>query len=323
MYDYLRKGIITLSALGMTLSPLALHKNQVQADESLKVGVIQYVEHESLDQNYQGFVDGLKEAGYEEGKNLELNYVNAAGDNTNLQSMSESVGKNSDYLFAIATPVAQALANIEKEKPIYISSVTDPVSAGLVESLEKPNTNVTGTIDAGPLKEQVALISQVAPNAKKVGLIYNSGEANSVSEAKLAKKELEAAGYQVAEQTVTSTNDISQVMQSLVADKVDALFTVTDNTIASAMTLVGDMAIEAKLPLVGGSKDMVLNRGLVTYGLDYYELGKQTAKMLVDQVKSGKDTKDIPIQTAAKLDLVVNKDVAQALGIDPESIKTE
>lgn len=313
------------SKLMMLLGMLALvlgYVSPVSAAESLKVGVLQYVEHESLNATYQGFIDGLKEAGYEEGKNLEVDFLNAAADNANLQSMSEKLVNNNDVLFAIATPVAQALANVAGDKPLYFSAVTDPVSAGLVESLEKPGKNVTGTIDAAPIEEQVKLLQKVAPEAKTIGLLYNSGEANSLSEAKRAKEQLTAAGLKVEEATVASTNDISQVMGSLVS-KVDAIFTVTDNTVASAMTLVGDLAIEAKLPIVGGSEDMIVENGLVTYGLNYYNLGKQTAAMVVKQQKEQLKVSEMAVETASENNLIINEKVAQALGIDITNLKME
>ena len=175
----------------------------------------------------------------------------------------------------------------------------------------------TGTTDAGPIEDQVALLQAVVPDAERVGIIYNSGEANSMSEAEKATAALEAAGIEVVEATVTSTNDISQVMSGLVNDDVDAVFTVTDNTIASAMTLVGDLALEAELPIIGGSKDMALANGLTTYGLDYYELGKQTAGMLVEIIESGEI---IPVESADTLELVVNEENAETLGLDLSNI---
>lgn len=318
MYRYLRKLMTGLVMAGTVVS---LGQN-VQAVESISVGVLQYVEHPSLDQNYKGFVDGLKEAGYEEGKNLTLNYINASANTSNLQSMSEKLAGN-DYLFAIATPAAQALANVVTDKPIYFSAVTDPVSAGLVKSLDKPGTNLTGTIDAGPLAEQIDLIKIIVPEATKVGLIYNSGEANSVSEADKAQQILKEKGLTTVVATVTSTNDINTAMTSLIDKKVQAIFTVTDNTIASAMSLVGSLAIDAKIPIIGGSKDMILENGLATYGLDYYELGKQTAKMLVNQIEKGTPIQDIPVEKAANLEVVLNQEVGKQLGLDMEKIKAE
>ncbi|WP_338490195.1 ABC transporter substrate-binding protein [Ruoffia tabacinasalis] len=314
MYRYLKTALVSLLALGTIAAPMSA---EAQDQEEINVGVLQFVEHESLDQNYQGFIDGLEEAGYVEGENLTLNYLNASGDTANLQSMSENVTNSSDYIFAIATPAAQAIANVEQKKPVLFSSVSDPVGAGLVENLEEPEANITGTTDAGPIEDQVALLQAVVPDAERVGIIYNSGEANSMSEAEKATAALEAAGIEVVEATVTSTNDISQVMSGLVNDDVDAVFTVTDNTIASAMTLVGDLALEAELPIIGGSKDMALANGLTTYGLDYYELGKQTAGMLVEIIESGEI---IPVESADTLELVVNEENAETLGLDLSNI---
>ena len=314
MYRYLKTALVSLLALGTIAAPMSA---QAQDQEEINVGVLQFVEHESLDQNYQGFIDGLEEAGYVEGENLTLNYLNASGDTANLQSMSENVTNSSDYIFAIATPAAQAIANVEQKKPVLFSSVSDPVGAGLVQNLEEPEANITGTTDAGPIEDQVALLQAVVPDAERVGIIYNSGEANSMSEAEKATAALEAAGIEVVEATVTSTNDISQVMSGLVNDDVDAIFTVTDNTIASAMTLVGDLALEAELPIIGGSKDMALANGLTTYGLDYYELGKQTAGMLVEIIESGEI---IPVESADTLELVVNEENAETLGLDLSNI---
>lgn len=314
MYRYLKTALVSLLALGTIAAPMSA---EAQDQEAINVGVLQFVEHESLDQNYQGFIDGLEEAGYVEGENLTLNYLNASGDTANLQSMSENVTNSSDYIFAIATPAAQAIANVEQTKPVLFSSVSDPVGAGLVQNLEEPEANITGTTDAGPIEDQVALLQAVVPDAKRVGIIYNSGEANSVSEAEKATATLEEAGIEVVEATVTSTNDISQIMSGLVNDDVDAVFTVTDNTIASAMSLVGDLALEAELPIIGGSKDMTLANGLTTYGLDYYELGKQTAGMLVEIIESGEI---IPVESADILELVVNEENAETLGLDLSNI---
>ncbi len=314
-----QKWVSVIIALATVLLGVIAPFN-VFAQDSISVGILQYVEHDSLNQTREGFIDGLAEAGYVEGENLTLNYLNAAADNANLQTMSETLANDNDYLFAIATPAAQSLANVENETPIYFSAVSDPMGSGLVESLEVPGKNVTGTTDAGPIAEQVELLISIVPEAETIGIIYNSGEANSNSEAEKAIAAMEEKGLSVAESTVTSTNDISQAMSALV-ENVDAIFTVTDNTIASAMPLVGDMAIEANLPLIGGSKDMTLENGLATYGLDYYELGKQTAQMLIRQIEEGTDTAEIPVESAAVLELVVNEEYAEAIGIDPTSIQ--
>lgn len=312
MYDYMKRMMVMVAGLLI----LGLSGPGVAAQEELRIGILQYVEHDSLNQSYQGFVDELAAQGYQEGDNLILNYINASGDSNNLQSMSENVAKGVDYIYTIATPAAQGIANIEKEIPIYFTAVSDPVGAGLVESLEAPGGNVTGTTDAGPIQDQVDLLLDIVPHAQRIGLIYNSGEVNSVTEADRAKEAMAEAGLEVIEATVTGTNDIAQVMGSLVDQDLDAIFTVTDNTLASAMALVGDLALDAGLPLIGGSKDMALENGLATYGLDYYELGRQTAQMLLRQLESGQDTADIPVETADTLEVVINEANADALGLD-------
>lgn len=320
-YRYLMSIVVSALALGSLVMSFVIPAAFVSAQEDvINIGILQYVEHDSLDANREGFIDGLKEAGYVDGENIKINVLNAAADNSNLQTMAETLGNSNDYIFAIATPAAQAVANVVTDIPVYFSSVTDPVDAGLVESLEKPGGNVTGTTDGGPITEQVDLLLSIVPEAERIGIIYNSGETNSLGEATKAADYIESLGKEPVVSTVTSTNDISQAMSALVSE-VDAIFTVTDNTIASAMPLVGDLAKEAGLAVVGGSKDMVVENGLATYGLDYYELGKQTAQLLVKQIEEELDTADIPVESAAVLELVVNEAYAEAIGIDPTSIK--
>lgn len=320
-YRYLMSLVVSILTVGSLIMLVSNLVPLISAQEDvINIGILQYVEHDSLDANREGFIAGLNEAGYVDGENIKINVLNAAADNSNLQTMAETLGNSNDYIFAIATPAAQAVANVVTDIPVYFSAVTDPVDAGLVESLEKPGSNVTGTTDGGPITEQVDLLLSIVPEAERIGIIYNSGETNSLGEATKAAEYIESLGKEPVVSTVTSTNDISQAMSALVSD-VDAIFTVTDNTIASAMPLVGDLAKEAGLAVVGGSKDMVVENGLATYGLDYYELGKQTAQLLVKQIEEELDTADIPVESAAVLELVVNEAYAEAIGIDPTSIE--
>lgn len=320
-YRYLMSVVVSILALGNIVLPSLGHMQTVNAqDDILNIGILQYVEHDSLDANREGFIAGLNEAGYVDGENINITVLNAAADNSNLQTMAETLANDNDYIFAIATPSAQAVANVVTDIPVYFSAVTDPVDARLVESLDQPGGNVTGTTDGGPITEQVDLLLSIIPDAQKIGIIYNSGETNSLGEATKAVEYIESLDKEAVVSTVTSTNDINQAMSALVSE-VDAIFTVTDNTIASAMPLVGDLAKEAGLAVVGGSKDMIVENGLATYGLDYYELGKQTAQMLIKQIDEKLETADIPVESAAVLELVVNEDYADAIGIDPASIQ--
>lgn len=290
----------------------------VSAQETIKIGVLQTVEHEALDAVLKGFEETLEASDF--GDQIEIDVQNASGDMANLQSMAEKLSRDSDILFAIATPAAQALATVETEKPIFIAAVTDPVAAGLAESLEEPGRNVTGTSDMAPIKEQVDLLTRNFPDAKKVGIIYNSSEVNSVVLAELATAELEAKGLSVEEGTVTSSNDIAQVMGALVKN-VDAMFMVTDNTIDSAIALVGDIAKEAQIPTIGSSDSVVQANGLATLSNSYEDYGVQTANMVIKMLSENLDPATMPIELADKLNLVVNEEFAKALGLNPEDIK--
>ena len=289
------------------------------ANKELAIGILQLMDHESLNASRQGFVDVLEEAGYLEGENLTLDYQNAQGDQANLQTMSERLAGDNDLILAIATPAVQSLANIEKDTPILFTAVTDPVDAGLVASLEKPGANITGTTDAGPIEEQVKLLLSVAEDAENIGIIYNSSEPNSVIQAEQAKSILEENDQNVVVLTVYSTNDVQQAMESLAQD-VDGVYIPTDNTLASTMATVAQVAKNYKLPVVAAAADQVLDGGLATYGIDYYELGRQTGEMALDILENGATTADMAVQSSKNLELVVNEEMAEALGIDPASI---
>lgn len=287
--------------------------------ENVNVGILQYMEHDSLSKAREGFVSELEEAGYIEGENLTLNYQNAQGDQANLQSMSESLAGDNEVILSIATPAAQSLATVTQEDPILFTAVTDPVDAGLVAENEVPGGNVTGTSDMVPIEEQVALLLSLASDAETIGIIYNSSEPNSKIQADLAQEAIEAEGLEVKALTVTTTNDVQQVMTTL-AQEVDAVYIPTDNTLASTMPTVGEIALEYKLPVVPGSAEMVEAGGLATYGINYEKLGRQTAQMALQIIEEGADPAEMPVETSDTLELVINEEVAESLGIDPESI---
>ncbi len=288
-------------------------------NDEINVGILQLMDHESLNASRQGFLDVLEEAGYVEGENMTLDYQNAQGDQANLQTMSERLSGNNDVILAIATPAAQSLANIEDEVPLLFTAVTDPVEAGLVDSLETPGANITGTTDAGPIEDQVKLLLSVIPEAKNIGLIYNSSEPNSVIQADDAEAILQELGLTVITRTVTSTNDVQQAMESLAQD-VDGVYIPTDNTLASTMATVAEIAKAYKLPVVAASTDQVLAGGLATFGINYYELGRQTGEMALKIIDEGVDPSTLAVESSAILELVVNEEMAEALGIDPDSI---
>ena len=286
--------------------------NKTDDNNSTKtVGVLQLVQHPSLDNAYEGFKEGLEEGGYKEDDNLKIEYQNAQNNQDNLKSMSEKLVKDEpDLLLGIATPAAQSLLNATTEIPITVTAVTDLEEAKLVKSDKKPGGNVTGTTDMVPIDKQIELLLSIVPDAKSIGIMYNAGEANSKIQADLAVKV----------KTANTTNDVQQVTESL-AGETDGIYVPTDNTFASAAAVIGDVVKEKKIPLVAGSTEQIDGGGLATVGIDYKSLGKQTGKMAAKILDGDAKPADTPVESADTLKLVVNKEMAEALGIDPDSIK--
>lgn len=291
------------------------------AAKKIKIGVIQLVEHPALDAAYKGFVDGLAAEGYVDGDNISIDYQNAQGEQANCVTIANKlINDKDDLIFAIATPAAQAVANLTKNIPILVSAVTDPKTANLVQSNEHPGTNVSGTSDLTPVAAQIKLLKKIVPNAKKVGLMYCSSEANSIFQIDLAKKACAEEGLEYIEGSVSASNEIQQVTQGLVG-KVDAIYVPTDNMLAAGMANVAMVANNAKLPVICGEEGMVTSGGLATYGINYYELGKQTAKQAVAILRDGKNPADMPIEYNEKCTLSVNHDTEAAIGVKvPEEL---
>lgn len=299
-----------LLSLGLILSGCA------EKTEGPKIGVVQLVEHTALDAAYQGFVDGLKEAGYEDGKNLSIDYQNAQGEQANCVTIAQKlVNDQNDLILAIATPAAQAVVNFTDTIPVLVTAVTDPASAKLVNSNELPGTNVSGTSDLNPVDAQVRLIKRILPDAKKIAFLFCSSEENSYFQVGLAKKTADEIGLEYVDATVSSSNEIQSVVESLVG-KVDAIYTPTDNMIAAGMATVSMVSTPAGIPVFCGEAGMVDNGGFATYGLNYYELGNQTAAMAVDILENGKNPAEMPIQYLEKCDLAINMEAAEEMGIE-------
>ncbi|WP_270598415.1 ABC transporter substrate-binding protein [Enterococcus asini] len=310
---------LVLVATGL-LTACGAEKTDDKADAKPTVGVLQLVAHASLDASYDGFLEGLAENGYPEEK-ITLDYQNAQNDQANLKSMSEKLVKeNPDVLLAIATPAAQALKNETSDIPITVTAVTDLVGAKLVADNDKPGANVTGTTDWAPVEKQIELLLSIVPDAKTVGIAYNAGETNSKIQADAAEAALKDAGVKAKVLTANTTNDVQQVITSLAKD-VEAIYIPTDNTFATAAPVVGEVAKQTKTPVITGSVEQVENGALATYGIDYFSLGKTTGKMAAEILDGKKKPADMPVQSAEEFTLVVNEEMAQALGIDKASIK--
>lgn len=292
-------------------------------EKQIKIGIVQIVEHPALDAARLGFLETLKKNGYEEGKNLIVDYQNAQGDQNNLQSIGQKFASDKpDLILAIATPAAQAVAGKTQEIPILITAVTDPVGAKLVKSAEKPGTNVTGTNDMNPIKDQMELLKRLVPNAKTIGVIYNAGEQNSQTQVNLLKQIAATLGLEVKEATVATTADVMQSAQSMVG-KVQAIYVPTDNTVVSAASSVVQIADKNKLPIISGESSVVEKGALATIGIDYKKLGEQTGDMAVRILKGAKP-QDMAVESQKEFSITINKKNADLLGITiPEDIMTK
>ena len=313
-----RKLLAPLLVVGILLTSLiSLH--QLKADKKkdvFRIGISQFITHQSLDATRKGFVDELAKQGYVEGKNIEIDLQNAQGEQRNLKTISQQLAESSDVVLAIATPSAQSLANTTQTTPVIFSAVTDPVSAKLVESREHPGGNVTGTSDqsSDAISTQINLIKKVLPKAKTIGILYTQSEPNSVVQKDEAKRLLEEKGFTVVEKTILDSNNVKAAAESLMAE-VDMVFVPTDNIISSTMETVKQVSIKHKVPVFGGSTEMVALGGLYNYGTNYEELGRQTARMLI-RVLKGEKPENIAVELPEKLELHTNQEMADALGID-------
>lgn len=281
-------------------------------DDVYHVGVIQLVEHEALDAATEGFQDALKE---KLGDKVVFDVQNAQGEETNCATIcTKFVNDDVDLIMANATQALTSAATATPDIPIVGTSVTDFVTTDTVESNDKPGTNVTGTSDLAPIDQQIALLKRLVPDAKTVGILYCSSEANSVYQAEEAQKELEKEGIKVEVYTVADSNDIQQVVTKA-ADNSDAIYIPTDNTIASNMEIVKNVTVPEKVPVIAGEENMCAVGGLATLSISYYNIGYNAGLMAYDILVNGKDPAEMPIQYADEITLKYNAEIASELGI--------
>ncbi|MGE4274301.1 MAG: ABC transporter substrate-binding protein [Desulfitobacterium sp.] len=322
-------GLSIVLALGLTACGGNSAPSTSQGTEGssqakkVNIGIIQIVEHPALDAARQGFLEALKAKGYEEGKNLTVDYQNAQGDQSNLQSISQKFASSKlDLILAIATPSAQVMASATQDTPILITAVTDPVEANLVDSMEKPGGNISGTTDMNPIKEQLELLKKLVPDAETIGVLYNAAEINSEVQVRVVKAEAPALGLKVEVATVATSADVLQAAQSLVG-KVDAIYVPTDNMVVSAAQSVVQVANENKLPIISGESSVVEAGGLGTIGINYKNLGVQTGEMAL-RIFEGAKIAEMPIESQKDFDIVLNQKTIDLLGIKvPAEIQSE
>jgi putative ABC transport system substrate-binding protein len=300
------------SAVALALGMLAAAPSFAADTKSVAVTAI--VEHPALDAVRDGVKAELKAAGYEEGKNLKFSYQSAQGNvGTAAQIARKYVGDAPDVIVAIATPSAQAVVAATKSIPVVYSAITDPVAAKLVKNWDATGTNVTGVSDLSPLEKHIGLIKQVVPNAKRIGVIYSPGEANSVAIVASLKKAAADAGMTVVEAAAARTVDVPTAAQSLVG-KADVIYTPTDNNVVSAFEGIVKVAQQAKLPVVAADTATVERGAVAALGLNYSDIGRQTGKIVV-RILKGEKPGTIASQTSTNFELVVNPGAAKLQGV--------
>ena len=290
-----------------------------ETEDVFKIGVLQLTQHAALDAANEGFIAALDEAGIV----YEVDQQNAAGDASTCVTIADKfVNDGKDLIYTIATPAAQAVAGATSDIPIVGSAITDYVEAGLINSNDAPGGNVTGSSDMNPIDAQLDLLLKLVPDAKTIGVLYSADEDNSVLQANLFTTAAEAKNLAVEKFTISSSNEIQTVVQSM-DGKVDACWIPTDNRLAAGMATVGMIANELKLPVIPGESNMVMEGGLATYGLDYYQLGYLAGEMAIDILVNGANPADMPIQflPADKCELTVNEETAAEIGIDLSVLK--
>lgn len=315
MKKFLKNVLIGICILSMTMG--------CQGDNTTvkKVAVVQYMEHTSLNTIKDAFDKQMEELGYQDNQNIEYIFKNAQGDNSIAASITQTfASENPDVVVAIATPVAQSVASLSSTTPVVFAAVSDPIGAKLTSSLEKPDKNITGTSDEIQVDLILDKALEINPNLKTLGVIYNKGEANSVTNIQKAKNYAQKHGFEMKEATITNVNEVQSAIDVL-ATQCDAVFAPNDNTIASAMNVVSHSCIQSQVPLYVGADSMVQDGGFLSVGIDYEELGRETANM-VDQILNGSNVSDIPVKVFKDdLKIYVNQDVMTQIDVElPENI---
>ncbi|MHC0036773.1 ABC transporter substrate-binding protein [Pseudoneobacillus sp. C159] len=315
----MKKKVKTLVMVGL-LSSLVLSgckdgstASKLQNENHFKIGVTQIVEHPSLDAAFEGFKAGLAEKGVVADFDVQI----AQGDQNNNQTIANNfVGDGVDLIFANSTPSALAALNATKDIPIVFTSVTDAVGAGLVESMDNGSGNVTGTIDTHPeaIPSTIQFINENYPDST-IGMVYNSGEQNSVAQIDMVKQAMEGTSLKLKEATVSTSAEVKQAAESLIG-KADVIYIITDNTVVSALESVVQVSNDNDIPLFVGELDSVKKGGFAAYGFDYfdigYEAGEMAAQILLNNVKPA----DLPVQYPQNLKLLINKKAAQEMNIE-------
>ena len=307
----MRRKVMAMVMAAMTMAA-AMAVPAMADEESVTIGISQFAEHGSLDNCREGFLEGLKEAGYEEGKNLTIEYQNAQADTGNAATIADSfVNKKVDLICAIATPSAMSAYNsaMDADIPVIYTAVSDPAGAGLVNEDGTNVGNITGTSDKLPVTEQMALIRELMPDANKIGILYTTSEANSVSTIQEYKDHAEEYGFEIVDTGINTIADVEMAAKDL-ASKVDCISNLTDNTVVSALQTVLAAANDAKIPVFGSEVEQVKNGCVAAVGIDYVALGKQTGEMAAKVLKGEATAAETPFEICEGGNVYVNTEAA-------------
>lgn len=286
-------------------------------DGMYTIGVVQYATHPSLDNCYEGFLKGLADEGFVEGENLTIDFQNAQGDTANCDLMAKTmVTSRVDLLAGIATPAVMSEYSAAKSSdiPIVFTAVSDPVSAGLVQSIEQPGSNCTGTSDVLPLEKQVKMIRAFLPDATKIGVIYTTSEPNSVSHLEKLQGIAADNGFEVIAVGVTNSSEVASAAASVVAQGADCINNFTDNNVVDNLSAVIKAANDGGIPVFGSEIEQVKNGCLASESIDYVALGEQTGRMAA-RILSGEDASTMPVEEVEDATPVYNSEVLEALGL--------
>jgi len=321
-------SLLVVSALGGCSNSKATSLGAGESkNELVKIGITQIAEHPALDSAREGFIAALKDKNYKDGVNIKIDFENAQNDMPTTQTIAEKfVNDDVNLIAAISTPSAQAAFNAtqkaNKNIPIVITAVTDPVAAGLAKSLDNSGTNVTGTSDAVPIERQFELIKKLAPKTKNIGIIYNTSEINSELQIEAAKNASKSFNFNIVTSGITSSNEIPQALDSIL-NKIDILYIPTDNMVASAVSTITKICYSRNIPVMGAEAAHVKNGAVATAGIDYYKLGYETGLKAVELIE-GKKPEEVSITTSKETSLVINEDAVRKLNMTvPEEIFTK
>ncbi|OZU87624.1 BMP family ABC transporter substrate-binding protein [Virgibacillus indicus] len=309
-------GIVILTACGSNDASGTEESNgdsSSDAGQTYTVGATQIVEHPSLDEAYKGFQDALADAGLD----VEYDYKSAQNDQNNVKPISDGfVADNVDLIFANSTPSALGALQATSDIPIVFTSVTDAVDAGLVPSMDEPGENITGVVDLHPeaIQETVAFIDAHFPDAS-VGMVYNAGEQNSVTQVEAVKAAAEDTGLSIVERTVANSAEVQQAATTLVSE-VDVFYIITDNTVVSALDSVVGAANDQDIPLIVGEPDSLAKGGFATFGIDYHTIGYRTGEMAAQILTGEKSPSDFPVEYPPEIQLFINKQAAEEQSVE-------